>query len=57
MSSRKMGRPTSEPKDYELKVRISETDKQKVEEIQSKTKMSKSDIVRTGISKVYEENK
>ena len=57
MCSRKMGRPTSEPKDYELKVRISESDKKKVEHIQSKTKMTKSDIVRAGINKVYEENK
>ncbi|MBR3645213.1 MAG: hypothetical protein IKN54_02245 [Lachnospiraceae bacterium] len=56
MSSHKMGRPTSEPKEHELKVRISEADKQKVEEIQNKTNMSKSDIVRAGINKVYEEN-
>lgn len=57
MGSRKIGRPTIDPKPYELKVRISDVDKEKLEHIQKVTKMSKSDIVRKGIDKVYEENK
>jgi len=52
-----MGRPTIDPKPNELKVRISDADKEKLEYIQKKTDMSKSDIVRRGIDKVYEENK
>ena len=55
MGSRKTGRPSSDPKRLELKVRISEDDKQKIDTIQDKTNMSKSDIVRKGIDKVYQD--
>jgi len=57
MGSRKTGRPSSDPKRLELKVRISEDDKQKIDTIQDKTNMSKSDIVRKGIDKVYQDIK
>ena len=57
MGSRKTGRPSSNPKRLELKVRISEDDKQKIDTIQDKTNMSKSDIVRKGIDKVYQDIK
>ena len=57
MGSRKTGRPSSDPKRLELKVRISEDDKQKIDTIQDKTTMSKSDIVRKGIDKVYQDIK
>ena len=57
MGSRKTGRPSSDPKRLVLKVRISEDDKQKIDTIQDKTNMSKSDIVRKGIDKVYQDIK
>jgi len=48
-----MGRPTSNPKNEELKVRISNEDKKKLEYCISKTSKNKSEIVREGIDKVY----
>lgn len=50
-----MGRPTNNPKSNELKIRISEEDKNKIEYCMKKTNKTKSEIVRDGIDKVYNE--
>ena len=52
-----MGRPTSNPKIEELKVRISKEDKEKLEYCIDKSNKNKSQIVREGIDKVYKELK
>lgn len=56
MSSR-LGRPTDAPKTYTIKVRLSDDDMNKLDSLSEKLKKSKSDIVRYGINKVFEENK
>lgn len=57
INSKKIGRPTNNPKNDELKIRISEEDKEKLEYCVSKTNKNKSEIVREGIDKVYNELK
>lgn len=53
----KMGRPTDDPKDYQYRVRLSETDSEKLEYCARITERSKADIIREGIDKVYQEIK
>lgn len=50
---KKMGRPTNNPKNEELKIRISKEDKEKLEYCINHTNKSKSEIVRDGIDMVY----
>ena len=50
----KMGRPTDSPKNYQLRIRLSDEEKEKLEFCSEKTGLSKSDVVRLGIEKVYE---
>ncbi len=52
-----MGRPTNNPKNEELKVRISQSDKKKLEYCIKNGNKNKSEIVREGIDKVYNELK
>lgn len=52
-----MGRPTNNPKNEELKVRISQEEKDKLEYCMKNTNKNKSEIVREGIDKVYKELK
>lgn len=54
---KKMGRPTTNPKNIELKVRISEEDKEKLEYCTKHSNKNKSEVVREGIDKVYSEIK
>ena len=57
IESKKMGRPTDNPKNEELKIRISIKDKEKLEYCVNKSNKNKSTIVREGIDKVYKELK
>lgn len=57
IDNKKMGRPTSNPKNEELKVRISKEDKEKLEYCINNSNKNKSEIVREGIDKVYKELK
>lgn len=50
----KMGRPTTDPKDYQMRIRLSETHKQKLETISAETGKTKADIVREGIDLVFD---
>lgn len=52
--SPRTGRPTDEPKHGIIKMRASENDMRMLEYCQKKTGLSKSDILRLGIKKVYE---
>jgi hypothetical protein len=53
IENKKMGRPTNNPKNEELKVRISKEDKEKLEYCINHSNKSKSEIVRNGIDMVY----
>ena len=50
-----MGRPTNEPKSYRESFRLSESDMEKIKFCMDKTGMSKTNVIRMGINKVYEE--
>ncbi|MBP3463771.1 MAG: hypothetical protein J6K45_04745 [Clostridia bacterium] len=57
IEKKKMGRPTTNPKNIELKVRISNEDKERLDYCIKSSNKTKSEIVREGIEKVYSEIK
>lgn len=48
------GRPTSEPKNHETRIRMSDEDIRLLEICCQKTGMTKADVIRQGIREVYE---
>lgn len=52
---KKMGRPTDNPKQLSTRIRLSDTDVRRLEFCSQKTGKTKSEIIRMGIEKVYEE--
>ena len=52
---KKMGRPTENPKSYRESFRLSESDMQKIKICMEKKGISKTDVIRMGIDKVYQE--
>lgn len=57
MGTKKMGRPTSNPKTNNMRIRLSDEDLQKLEFCKLQTKRTYADIIREGIDKVYQELK
>ena len=57
IEKKKMGRPTSEPKTNGYRIRLTDNELQMLEECCKIKNMSKADIIRLGIDKVYEEIK
>ena len=55
--SPRTGRPTDNPKNTRLEIRLADDEKDMLEECCKKTKLSKSDVLRLGLRKVYEEIK
>lgn len=53
----KMGRPTTDPKEKSLLVRLSGKDMEKLDFCSEKTGKSKAEIMRIGIDRVYNELK
>lgn len=53
--SPRTGRPTDNPKTLNTRVRLSEKDIERLEFCSKKTGKTKSEIIRMGIEKVYEE--
>lgn len=56
-TEKKKGRPTNNPKNIQMRIRMSEEDNSKLEICSKKLNISKSDVVRLGIEKVYQEIK
>lgn len=52
--SPKMGRPTTDPKRHETRIRMSDEDVRILEECCRLTGMTKADVIRKGIREVYE---
>ena len=52
---KKMGRPTTEPKIHVARLRLSEAEKQKLDECCRLTGMSITGVLKLGIDKVYNE--
>lgn len=55
--SSKLGRPTDEIKDYNMRIRLSATHKKKLDEIGEKTGQTKANIIREGIDLVFDKVK
>ncbi len=55
--SPRTGRPTNDPKNNQYRIRLSDKEVEMLEYCCKKTGLSKSDIVRKGIEKVYNEIK
>ncbi len=51
----RMGRPTSDPKSLSTRVRLSDEDVLRLNHCSEKLGKSKSEIIRLGIKKVYEQ--
>lgn len=52
---KKMGRPTDNPKNLNTRIRLSEKDVEMLNFCASKTGSSKSEVIRIGIKRVYED--
>ncbi len=55
--SPRIGRPTTEPKDKFLKIRVSQNDLDKLSEVSEKKGISKTEVIRNGINIQYSELK
>lgn len=53
--SPRTGRPTNDPKNNQYRIRLSDREVEMLEVCCRKTGLSKSDIVRKGIEKIYKE--
>ena len=53
MGTQKMGRPTKDPKTNVIKIRLSDTDLKKLDDIRTCTGQTMSDIIRKGIELQY----
>lgn len=51
----KIGRPTADPKTHQLRIRLSEADNRKLNDCAERLEISRSDVIRRGIDKVYKE--
>ena len=55
LGSKKMGRPTDNPKDISLKVRLDKTTAEKLDECIGELGVSKAEVVRRGVHKVHDD--
>lgn len=55
--SPRTGRPTDDPKNLNTRIRLSESDVEKLNYCTEKMGLKKSEVIRIGINKVYEELK
>lgn len=53
--SPRTGRPTDDPKIHERKIRFSDKDIEKIDYCCEVLKLTKADVIRLGVDKVYEE--
>ena len=57
MGNKKLGRPTDNPKDISLKVRLDNDTAAKLDQCVEELKVSKAEIVRRGVHKVHDDLK
>ena len=55
MGAKKLGRPTDNPKDTVLKIRLDQTSVEKLEICAEELQVSKAEVVRRGIGKMYDD--
>ncbi len=56
-ATKKIGRPTKNPKNNQLRIRLSDSELDKLETCANILKLSKSDVIRLGVEKIYLEYK
>lgn len=54
MGSKKMGRPTDNPKDISLKVRLDKETAEKLDDCVQVMEVSKAEVIRRGVHKVHD---
>ena len=54
MGNKKLGRPTDNPKDIVLKIRLDKDTSKKLEECSEKMEVSKAEVVRQGIHRIHD---
>ncbi len=54
MGNKKMGRPTDNPKDISLKVRLDKETAEKLDDCVQTLKVSKAEVIRRGVHKVHD---
>jgi len=54
MGNKKLGRPTDNPKDIVLKIRLDKDTSKKLEECSEKMEVSKAEVVRQGIHRMHD---
>jgi len=52
--SPRTGRPTTDPKNNDLKIRLSDSEVEKLKYCSTTTGMTRSDVIREGIDEVYQ---
>ena len=57
MGNKKMGRPTDNPKDISLKVRLDRDTAEKLDECVEELNVSKAEVIRRGVHKVHDDLK
>ena len=57
MGAKKLGRPTDNPKDIVLKIRLDSDTSKKLQESSEEMKVSKAEVVRQGIIKMHDDLK
>ena len=55
MGNKKMGRPTDNPKDISLKVRLDQETSEKLDDCVRVLEVSKAEVVRRGVHKVHDD--
>ena len=55
MGNKKMGRPTDNPKDISLKVRLDQETSEKLDDCVRVLEVSKAEVMRRGVHKVYDD--
>ncbi|CAB1245029.1 conserved protein of unknown function [Ruminococcaceae bacterium BL-6] len=55
MGGKKLGRPTDNPKNIVLKIRLDKDTSHKLEHCSGKMKVPKAEVVRQGIHKMYDD--
>ena len=55
MGNKKMGRPTDNPKDISLKVRLDQETSEKLDDCVRVLEVSKAEVMRRGIHKVHDD--
>lgn len=57
MGNKKMGRPTDNPKDISLKVRLDQETSEKLDDCVRVLEVSKAEVMRRGVHKVHDDLK